>query len=325
VWSDGPVTPGGRDPRVVLGRAPVARELRAAGPLARSVHAPLTASAPWLTAVLAVQAAAPWPRPLPAAVVVGPPPPAPPDALAVLALARSGPVLTATLLGDGLPVPGGRPPSRLPARDDDAAARLAAGVLGLLASSRRPWRLRLAGLPLGDPTVRALARLRPDAVVASRRSRRLVDELGTLPGRLVRSRDPRDVDAALPALLAGTRDARARDAPAHDAPAHDARARDLVRVAARLHAAAGRVEVATVTDGGRLRAALLTLLDGAPGGSPDGADRLPWWGRAPDGGLREEPGGPLVDVTVTGRGRVVRAVVDRAVRSLPVSPRRTPG
>ena len=309
------MTPGGRDPRVVLGRAPVARELRAAGPLTRSVRAPLTASAPWLTAVLAVQAAAPWPRTLPAAVVVGPPPPGPPDALAVLALARSGPLLTATLLGDGLPVPGGRPPSRLPARDDDAAARLAAGVLGLLASSRRPWRLRLAGLPLGDPTVRALARLRPDAVVASRRSRRLVDELGTLPGRLVRSRDPRDVDAALPALLAGTRDARARDA----------RARDLVRVAARLHAAAGRVEVATVTDGGRLRAALLTLLDGAPGGPPDAADRLPWWGRAPDGGLPEAPGGPLVDVTVTGRGRVVRAVVDRAVRSLPVSPRRTPG
>jgi hypothetical protein len=312
VWSDGAVTAGGRDARVVLGRTAVARELRAAAPLARGVHAPLTASAPWLTAVLAVQAAAPWPRPLPAAVVVGPPPPGPPDALAVLALTRTGPVLTATLLGDGLPVPGGRPASRLPARDDDAAARLADGVLGLLASSRRPWRLRLAGLPLGDPTVRALARLRPDAVVASSRSRRLVDDLAALPGRLVRSRDPRAVDAALPALLAGTRDARARD---------------LVRVAARLHAAAGRVEVATVTDGGRLRAGLLTLLDGgAPdAGGPSGTDRLPWWGRAPGGGLREEPGAPLVGVTVTGRGRVVRAGVDRAVRSLPVSPRRAPG
>ncbi len=301
------MTPGDRDTRVVLGRAPVARELRAAAPLARGVRAPLTACAPWLTAVLAVQAAAPWPRPLPAAVVVGPTPPGPPDALAVLALTRSGPVLTATLLGDGLPVPGGWPAARLPARDDDAAARLAAGVLGLLASSRRPWRLRLAGLPLGDPTVRALARLRPDAVVASSRSRRLVDELGTLPGRLVRSRDPRAVDAALPALLAGTGDARARD---------------LVRVAARLHAAAGRVEVATVTDGGRPTAGLLTLLDG---GSPDGAGRLPWWGRAPSGGLPEVPGGPLVGVTVTGRGRVVRAVVDRAVRALPVSPRRARG
>jgi hypothetical protein len=307
VWSDDAVTPGDRDTRVVLGRAPVARELRAAAPLARGVRAPLTACAPWLTAVLAVQAASPWPRPLPAAVVVGPTPPGPPDALAVLALTRSGPVLTATLLGDGLPVPGGWPAARLPARDDDAAARLAAGVLGLLASSRRPWRLRLAGLPLGDPTVRALARLRPDAVVASSRSRRLVDELGTLPGRLVRSRDPRAVDAALPALLAGTGDARARD---------------LVRVAARLHAAAGRVEVATVTDGGRLTAGLLTLLDG---GSPDGAGRLPWWGRAPSGGLPEVPGGPLVGVTVTGRGRVVRAVVDRAVRALPVSPRRARG
>jgi hypothetical protein len=287
---------------VALGRAEVARAIRDAAPLARSVRAPLTASAPWLTAVLSVQAAHPRPRLLPAAVVVGA---RRTEALAALALATSGPVVTATLLGDGLPVPGGRPPARLPARDDDAAAHLAAAVLGLLTSLRRPWRLRLSGLPLGDPTVRALARLRPDAVVATTRSRRLVDDLDAVPGRLVRSRDARAVDAALPALLAG----------------EHPRTRDLVRAAARLHAAAGRVEVATVTDGGRTRAALLTLLDGDPG--EDGG-RLPWWGRA-DAGLREERGAPSVVVGVGGRGRVLRAVADRAVSLLPVSPRRAAG
>ncbi|MGY1693494.1 hypothetical protein ACI780_01180 [Geodermatophilus sp. SYSU D00814] len=295
----------GRGTRVVLGRGQVAREVRAAVPLARAVRAPLTASAPWLTTVLSVQAAR-RPRLVPAAVVVEPHRPGPPDALALLALATSGPVVTATLLGDGLPVPGGRPAARLPARDEDAAARLAAGLLGLLTSLRRPWRMRLAGLPLGDPTVRALGRLRPDAVVATARSRRLVDDLATVPGRLVRSRDARAVDAALPALLAGERDPRARD---------------LVRAAARLHAALGRLEVATVTDGGRPRAALLTLLDG----DPAGGDRLPWWGRAASEGLREEAGAPLVGVSVVGRGRVVRAVADRVVPLLPVSPRRARG
>jgi hypothetical protein len=298
VWSDVRVTDGPRDTRVAVGRAAVASEIRAAGPLARDLRAPLTASAPWLTTVLAVQAAHRRPRPLPAVVVVASGPDRT-DAIAALALATAGPVLTATLLGDGLPVPGGRPAARLPARDDDAAARLAAGLLGLLGASRRPWRLRLAGLPLGDPTVRALARLRPDAVVASRRSRRLVDDLDTVPGRLVRSRDPGAVDAALPALLAGERP----------------RTRDLVRAAARLHAAAGRVEVATVTDGGEQRAALLTLLDGG--------DRWAWCGRGD--GLREEAGAPLVGVTLGGRGRVARAVLDRAAGLLPVSPRRGSG
>ncbi|MGY1671075.1 hypothetical protein [Geodermatophilus sp. SYSU D00710] len=312
----GPGPTAGRETRVVLGRARVAHEVRAAVPLARSVRSPLTASAPWLTTVLAVQAAHRRPRLLPAAVVVGPHRSARPDALALLALASAGPVVTATLLGDGLPVPGGRPAARLPARDDDAAALLAAGVLGLLTSFRRPWRLRLAGLPLGDPTVRALARLRPDAVVATTRSRRLVDDLDALAAatgaRVERSRDARALDAALPALLAGERDPRARD---------------LVRAAARLHAAVGRLEVATVTDGGRLRGGLLTLLDGDPpgGGGPAGADRLPWWGHAEPGGLREETGAPLVGVSVGGRGRVVRAVADRALRLLPVSPRRGSG
>ncbi len=305
MWSDGRVTDGPGDTRVVLGPLLVAREVRAAVPLARDLGAPLTASAPWLTTVLSVQSVHRRPRLLPAAVVVERRP-GRPDALALLALATAGPVVTATLLGDGLPVPGGRPAARLPARDDDAAARLAAGVLGLLTASRRPWRLRLAGLPLGDPTVRALGRLRPDAVLATTRSRRLVDDLDALAATtgtpVVRSRGPRALEAALPALLAGERDPRTRD---------------LVRAAARLHAAAGRVEVATVTDGDRLRGGLLTLLDGA--------DRLPWWGRAEPGGLGEATGAPLVGVAVGGRGRVVRAAVDGVVRRLPLSRRRGPG
>ncbi|HYO37667.1 MAG TPA: hypothetical protein VER97_16440, partial [Geodermatophilus sp.] len=136
--------PGGI--RVALGRERVLREISAAAPLAGDLRVPLTASAPWLTTVLSVQAAHRRPRLLPAAVVVGSSPDRP-DAIALLALATAGPVVTATLLGDGFPVPGGRPAARLPARDDDAAARLAAGVLGLLTSVRRPWRLRLAGLP----------------------------------------------------------------------------------------------------------------------------------------------------------------------------------
>ncbi|WP_448640987.1 hypothetical protein [Geodermatophilus sp. URMC 63] len=302
------MTDGDRHTRVAVGRARVAAEVRAAVPLARTLAAPVTATAPWLTTVLSVQSAHRRPRLLPVAVVVEPRGSGRPDALALLALATAGPVVTATLPGDGLPVPGGRPPARLLARDEDAAQRLAAGVLGVLTALRRPWRLRLAGLPMGDPTVRALVRLRPDARLATARSTRLVDGLddGALDGgRVVRSRDARDVDRVLPALLAGERDRRARD---------------LVRAAARLHAALGRVEVATVHEDGRLRAGLLTLLDGD--------DRLPWWGWSAVGGLGTEPGAPSVGLAVEGRGRVLRGVVDRAaglLPELPVSRRRGSG
>ncbi|SFT42470.1 hypothetical protein SAMN05660657_00698 [Geodermatophilus amargosae] len=289
---------GDRDTRTALGRARVAAEVRAAVPLARDLAAPVTAAAPWLTAVLSVQAARPRPRLRPVAVVVGPRGPGRPDALALLALATAGPVVTATLLGDGLPVPGGRPPARLLARDDDAADRLAAGVLDLLAGLCRPWRLRLAGLPLGDPVVRALARLRPDARVATSRSLLLVDRLdAAAAGPVLRSRDPRVLDRVLPYLLAAEPDVRARD---------------LVRAASRLHAALGQVEVATVGAGGRSRAGLLTLVDGA--------DRLPWRGRSEVGGLDTVRGAPLVGVTVSGRGRVLRPVLDRAARLVPPVP-----
>jgi hypothetical protein len=183
--------------------------------------------------------------------------------------------------------------ARLLARDPAAAAELADGICRLLGRTRA---LRLAGLPLGDPVVRALARRRPDARVATARSLLLADRLDDA-GPVVRSHDPRAVDRVLPDLLAAERDARARD---------------LVRAAARLHAVLGQVEVATIETGGRLRAGLLTLVDGA--------DRLPWWGRSEVGGLDTVRGAPLVGVTVSGRGRVLRPVLHRAARLVPAVP-----
>ena len=264
--------------RVVDGRAGVVRELRAAGPLVAALRAPVPARAPWLTAALALHAAGRLPGPRPVAVVVDAPGGAgPPRALATLVL-RGGPRVTATLLGDGLPVPAGAAPARLPARDDDAAERLAVGLLGLLDRVRRPWTLRLAGLPLGDPTLRAIGRLRPEAAFANARSARLVDALDEV-GPVHRTRDPAELDRRLPALLAREPDRRAREA---------------LRVCARLHASIGQVELATVSGGDRLRAGLLTLVDGP--------DRRPWWGTSDAGGLRTEMGAPLVSLTLRGGG-----------------------
>ncbi|SDO32367.1 hypothetical protein [Geodermatophilus sp. DSM 45219] len=263
--------------RVVAGRAGVVRELRAAGPLLAALRAPVTARAPWLTAALVLGATGPRPRPRPVAVVVDDPDGrGAPRALAALVL-RGGPRLTATLLGDGLPVPVGAAPARLPARDDAAAGQLAAGVLGVLDRLRRPWTLRLAGLPLGDPTLRAIGRLRPEAAFATARSARLVDALDAA-GPVRRTTDPAEVERGLAALLTREPDRRTRAA---------------LRTTARLHAAIGQVELATVPDGG-----LLTLLDGP--------ERRPWWGTP---GLPTEPGAPLVTLTLR-RGPALR-LLDR--------------
>jgi hypothetical protein len=263
--------------RIVTGRAGVARELRAAGPLLAALRAPVTARAPWLTAALALDAAGWSSRPV-AVVVDAPGGTGVPRASATLVLRGGGPRLTATLLGEGLPVPAGAAPARLPARDDDAADQLAAGVLGLLDRVRRPWTLRLSGLPLGDPTLRAIGRLRPEAAFANARSARLVDALDAV-GPVHRTRDPAELERRLPALLAREPDRRARAA---------------LRVTARLHAAIGQVELATVADGDRLRAGLLTLVDGP--------DRRPWWGTSEVGALGTEMGAPLVSLTLRGGG-----------------------
>jgi hypothetical protein len=279
--------------RVAVGRGRVVREVRAAAPLMAALAAPVTARGPWLTAVLNDGAAR---RSLarPVAVVVEAHRQGRPDAVAFLSLRRRGPATVVTMLGDGTaPVPGGRPPARLLARDEDAAAALAAGVGDLLHSLRGPWALRLTGLPLGDPASRDLAARLPTAVLANTRSRRLVDELDSLGrhrGQVVRSRDPRTLERWLPALLAREPDPRARG---------------FLRAAARLHAAIGQVELAVVAEGEVLRAAVLTLVDGP--------DRWPWWGSSDVGGLRTEMGTPLVGLTVPARGRPPAPALSRSL------------
>nr|WP_218859794.1 hypothetical protein [Petropleomorpha daqingensis] len=240
------------------------------------LRAPIPARGPWLTAVLTASAVA-----RPVAVVVEPHPLDAPVGLALLDLRSRGVVVEATLLG-GAPAalaPTGRPPARLLAADPDAAAQLAAGVLDLLDGLRRPWTLRFAGLPLGCPTTPALAAGTPTAAFGSARSEQLVDALDEL-GPVSRTTDPRALDRALPALLAAEPERRART---------------FLRTAARVHAAIGQLELAVVGSPERPRAALLTLLEGG--------DRWPWWGTAPDGGLRRAMGSPLVSLTATGGPR----------------------
>ena len=263
--------------RVVTGRARVVREVRAADPLARRLRAPLTARGPWLTAVLAVLGARPS-LVRPVAVVVDDPRREAPAAVAFLLVRRPGPRTDVALLGAGAgPLPGGRPPHRLLARDEGAADVLAAGIAGLAARSLGPWTLDLAGLPLGDPTAAALAARLPTATQRTERSRLLLDELPA-GGR---STDPRVVDRLLPSLLVQEPD-RAR--------------RRSLRVLARLHAAVGAVEVAAAPGGG-----LLTLVDGA--------DRWPWWA-TPSAGVPSGMGAPLVRLSAAGWSG--RAVSDRA-------------
>jgi hypothetical protein len=278
--------------RVAVGRARVVREVRAAAPLMAALAAPVTARGPWLTAVLN-DGAAHRPRARPVAVVVEPHREGRPDGVAFLSLRRRGLVTVVSVLGAGTaPLPGGRPASRLLARDDETAARLAGGLHDLLGTLRGPWTLRLTGLPLGDPTVRELAARLPTAVQGNVRSSRLVDELDGRHGQageLTRSRDPRTLDRWLPALLA-------REA--------DPRARAFLRAAGRLHVAIGQVELAVLADGDTLRAGLLTLVDGA--------DRWPWWGTSDVGGLRTEMGAPLVGLTVPVRGWPAGSAVSRA-------------
>ena len=262
--------------RVVRGRERVVREIRAAAPLMARLRAPIPARGPWLTAVLTASAVS-----QPVAVVVEPDPLQPPVGMALLDLRSQGPVVEVRLLGSapaGL-VPPGRAPARLLAADPDAAAQLAAGLLDVVSGLRRPWTLRFAGLPLGCPTTAALAAGTATGSFTSGRSERLVDALDEL-GPVSRTTDPRALDRALPALLAAEPDRRART---------------FLRAAARVHAAIGQLELAVVGSPERPRAALLTLLDGG--------DRWPWWGTAPDGGLRREMGAPLVSLTATGGPR----------------------
>jgi hypothetical protein len=297
--------------RVADGRARVVREIRAAAPLMSDLAAPVPARGPWLTAALNAQSARPFSRVRPRAVVVeqsglpagarrepvsgggqgGPST----DGAALLTFRRRGVATAVTLLGSGAdvgPLPEGRPPARLYARDDDVARRLAGGVVDLLDGLRGPWTLRLAGLPLGDPTLRHLAAAMPDSSLSTTRSRRLVDELDTV-AQVQRSRDPAELERWLPAVLARVPE----------------RQRAFVRATARLHAAIGQLEVAVVPAPGGPAAVLLTLVDHRPGG----ADRWPWWGSTDIGGLRRELGSPWVALTASaGLTRLIRPAKQRS-------------
>ncbi|MGY1838271.1 MULTISPECIES: hypothetical protein [unclassified Modestobacter] len=271
------------DCRLATGRARVVREIRAAAPLMAAAAAPVTARGPWLTAALNAQSARVLSPVRPRALVVAPDLRTRPDAVALLTLHRRGAATVVGLLGSGpgtAPLPEGRPPARLLARDPEAAGHLAAGVLDLLDSIRGAWTLRLAGLPLGDPVVRRLAAALPDAQLATTRSRRLVDELDAV-GEVRRSRDPAELEHWLPVLAD-------RLPPREFVP---------VRAAARLHAAIGRLELAVVPAGAGAAAILLTLLDNGPAGE----DRWPWWGASDIGGLRRELGSPWVALTASSR------------------------
>jgi hypothetical protein len=263
--------------RIVLGREGVAREVLAATPLMAALAAPVTARAPWLTAVLNQQRSGPV-GPRPAAVVVAAGPHGPPAAVGFLLLRRRALGTLVTILGTRTaPAPGGRPTARLLARDDEAATRLAAGIHEVLNGLHGPWTMRLTGLPLGDPTARELSARLPTGLIGNSRSTCLIDGLDVIGG-VARSGDPAVLERWLPALLAREPDRRARR---------------FLRAAARLHVAIGQVELAVVVEEGRLRAGLLTLVDGA--------DRWPWWGFSDVGGLPTGAGTPLASLTAPAR------------------------
>lgn len=259
------------------------REIRAAAPLIAALAAPAPARGPWLTAALAAGPAGPAHRDRPLAVLVEQHRQGRPDGAALLSLRRRGATTTVTLLGGAPgvgPVPAGRPTARLHARDDAVAAVLAQGVFDLVTGLPRPWRLELAGLPLGDPTLRHLGVLltaaRHPPGHATDRSRVLVDELDAVAA-VERTRDPARLESWLPALLAR-------------APRPERR---FLRAAARVHAAIGELELAVVpgVDGRPPAAVLLTLVQGG--------DRWPWWGVSDVGGLRHELGAPRVSLTAS--------------------------
>ncbi|MGY1804733.1 hypothetical protein ACI78T_15740 [Blastococcus sp. SYSU D00922] len=263
--------------RIAVGRDRVVREVRAAAPLMADLRAPVTARGPWLTAVLNASAARRGGG-RPVAVVVEPHAQGRPEAVAFLTVRRRGPVTLVTVLGDGAgPLPQGRPPARLLARNPSAAELLATGICELLGTLRGPHRLRLTGLPLGDPTARALAARLPDGMIGNARSTATVDGLDGV-GEVLRSRDPRELERWLPHLLPRL-------------PRDD---RVFLRAAGRLHAAIGQLEIAVVPGREEPRAALLTLLDGG--------DRLPWWGWSDVGGLDPAMGAPVVTLTDPARG-----------------------
>jgi hypothetical protein len=141
--------------RILSKKSEIVASLSDAETLFDAVGAPFCARASWLGTWYAHTRS----RPVIVLVEAG----AVPVAIACLAVRRAGPIRTIRLAGHGPSDYG-----RLPARDADAAAALAAGIVDWLAGLRGPWRLELAQLPVGDPVAGRLvtalsgARLEPD-------------------------------------------------------------------------------------------------------------------------------------------------------------------
>lgn len=114
--------------------------------LHRATQTPVTARRPWLQIWSEC-----YPQYEPVAVVVDGPEPQRLDGAALLARRRRGPLTELVAMGHG---PSDQ--SRLPARDAEAAAALADGIATLLGRLPRPWRLRVAQLPVGDPVATKL-------------------------------------------------------------------------------------------------------------------------------------------------------------------------
>ena len=174
-------------------------------------------------------------------------------------------------------LPEGRPPAAARARDDDVAGRLGYGVADLLDAARGPWTLRLAGLPLGDPTLSVLATLMPGASLAT-----------SAAGGWSTSWTP----SARCGAVGTPRSSSSTCRPCWPASIGSATSCAPQPGCSR-RSASWRSRWCQYGDHGPA-AVLLTLLDPRPGGT----DRWPWWGSSDVGGLREL-GSPWVSLTAS--------------------------
>jgi CelD/BcsL family acetyltransferase involved in cellulose biosynthesis len=204
-----------------------------------------------------------------------------PRAAALLATRRTGPLTVVTLLGQAR-----SDYAALPAADNAAAAALALAVAGAVQRLPKPWRLRFAQLPAGDPVLRDVADLlrhsmitpgdgapsirfdgRPNAEAYSSRNlrkqlkkayNRLSKEGVTPVTDVASTRDA--VAAVLPevARVHVARDREARGASDFDDPRVAAFWRDVLLD----HAARGEVEITTSRVGGDLAAYAVCFRDG---------------------------------------------------------------
>ena len=236
-------------------------------------------AAPWLTAVL--NAGPPAARPSgPVAVVVEAHRPGAPRGGRVPARCAAGAAspssrCSATAVG---PVPGGRPPARLLARDELPPTLLADGIVDLLGALRRSLAAAAGRAAAGRPdrAARSLPGC-PRPCSPTSRSPRLVDELDDV------------------GVVAQHATRRARAVAARAAGRGRSAGRRFLRAAARLHAAIGAGRGGRVADGPSAAACSRCV---------DGADRWPWWGTVlPPGSDRDGRAAGAADRVRPASGR----------------------